>query len=87
MEAMAVPLPVICSNVRGNTDLIDDNKGGILIDPDDTEGMAKAIELLVKDRSLREKYEEYNLDKVKKYDTSIVNQNMKEIYKTIIEER
>lgn len=87
MEAMAVPLPVICSNVRGNTDLIDDNKGGILIDPDDTEGMARAIELIVKDRSLREKYEEYNLDKVKKYDTSIVNQNMKEIYKTIIEER
>lgn len=30
MEAMAVPLPVICSKIRGNVDLIDNNKGGIL---------------------------------------------------------
>ena len=33
MEAMANGLPVICTEIRGNTDLIEDNKGGCLFKP------------------------------------------------------
>jgi glycosyltransferase involved in cell wall biosynthesis len=32
MEAMACGLPCIVSNIRGNVDLIDDEKGGFLCD-------------------------------------------------------
>ena len=32
MEAMASGLPIICSRIRGNVDLIEDRKGGILCD-------------------------------------------------------
>jgi len=41
MEAMAAGLPIVCSLIRGNTDLIDDGKGGYLIDPDDIDGSIK----------------------------------------------
>lgn len=33
MEAMAEGLPVVCSRIRGNVDLIKDGKGGILVSP------------------------------------------------------
>lgn len=33
MEAMAEGLPVVCSRIRGNVDLIKDGEGGILISP------------------------------------------------------
>ena len=46
MEAMAAGLPVVCSNTRGNTDLIEDGKGGYLVEPDDVEGFAKALKKL-----------------------------------------
>lgn len=35
MEAMASGLPVVCSEIRGNTDLIEDGKGGYLVEPSD----------------------------------------------------
>lgn len=41
MEAMACGLPVICSGIRGNRDLIIDGKGGYLVNPNDVEGFAE----------------------------------------------
>lgn len=35
MEAMSCGLPIVCSRIRGNTDLIDDPEGGILCSPSD----------------------------------------------------
>ena len=43
MEAMASGLPVICSKIRGNMDLIDE-KGGFLLDPNDADEFRDAIE-------------------------------------------
>jgi glycosyltransferase involved in cell wall biosynthesis len=47
MEAMASGLPVICSDIRGNRDLVEQNKGGLLFRPDDMEGFAAAIRELL----------------------------------------
>ena len=35
MEAMASGLPIVCSKIRGNVDLVMDHKGGYLVKPDD----------------------------------------------------
>ena len=43
MEAMASGLPVICSKIRGNTDLID-VRGGFFFEPGDVDSIADAIE-------------------------------------------
>jgi glycosyltransferase involved in cell wall biosynthesis len=34
MEAMACGLPIVCSEIRGNMDLIENDKGGVLVRPD-----------------------------------------------------
>lgn len=53
MEAMASGLPVVCSDIRGNRDLIGQEKGGLLCRPDDADGFAAAVQALLADPELR----------------------------------
>ncbi|WP_242945890.1 glycosyltransferase [Anaerobranca californiensis] len=46
MEAMASGLPIVCSNIRGNSDLIEDGKGGYLIEPDNLNEIRDILYLL-----------------------------------------
>jgi len=48
MEAMAIGLPVISTKISGIPELIEDGKEGLLVKPRDTEGLAKAIQLLIR---------------------------------------
>jgi len=43
MEAMAAGLPVVCSRIRGNTDLVEE-KGGCLFSPDSVDECRMAME-------------------------------------------
>lgn len=57
MEAMAIGMPVISTDCNfGPRDLVDPNKNGILIPTHDSSALAEAIEMLIKNKSLREKY-------------------------------
>lgn len=77
MEAMASSLPVACSKIRGNTDLIDEN-GGRLFDPYSINSCRDAIEtLLVRDLTAIGKY---NREKVKKFSTETVLGRLNKIY-------
>ena len=84
MEAMLAGLPCVVSNIRGNVDLIDDRKGGILFPPKNFESLAKATTIMVNDPELRKQYGEYNKEKIKQFDIEIVKQQMLEIYKEVI---
>lgn len=72
MEAMAAGKPVVASNVRGNRDLVADGRTGLLVEPGDVPGLAKALATLISDRRLRvalgaagrEKIQAYSLEKV-----------------------
>lgn len=79
MEAMAVGKPCVCSEIRGNTDLIDE-KGGFLCDCSDAEGFARCIGLLLNNDEMRVSMSQYNKEKAKKYDFSAVREIMKGIY-------
>jgi len=50
MEAMAVGLPIVASNVIGVTDVVEDRKTGLMVPPEDPEAMAGAIEWLLDHR-------------------------------------
>lgn len=77
MEAMASGLPVICSKIRGNTDLIDD-RGGVFFEPGDVDSIADAIERML--NADRDYFGSYNLDKIKSFDIKTVEKAVCELY-------
>ena len=82
MEAMASGMPCLASNVRGNTDLIDEGKGGYLFNPYSIKDIAVVIDRIM---HTNERFGQYNLEKIKAFDTKCVNDRMKELYKEIDE--
>ena len=83
MEAMAVGLPVICSNIRGNIDLIDDNKGGYLCKPSQIDIFRDSIDYLITHADIRNDFGIFNKKRVKQFDVSEISKYMKKIYKNI----
>lgn len=81
MEAMATGLPVVCSEIRGNTDLIREGQGGFLCKPDDINMFAKRIDELSRNVELRSKMKYVNLENIKKFGIDNVNKEMKRVYK------
>lgn len=81
MEAMASGLPVVCSEIRGNTDLIEDGKGGYLVEPSDVEGFAKYIKELIEDSRLRSEFGDFNHKKIENYSIENVMKEVENIYK------
>lgn len=84
MEAMASGLPCIVSKIRGNTDLIEDKKGGFLCEPADINGFAAAIDALYKDIALREEMKNFNLNKIKNFNILTVKDKTVQIYSEIL---
>ena len=82
MEAMACGLPVIASRIRGNTDLIDDGKGGYLVDTINVKGYMEAIMKLYNNPDDRDKMGKFNMKKVQNYSID----NVKNMLIPIIEE-
>ena len=80
MEAMAVGLPIICSNIRGNQDLIIDGEGGILVKPDDIEGYANAIRKVGISNELSEDMRTFNKEAIKKFELLYVLNKMIQFY-------
>lgn len=80
LEAMAIGLPIIASNVGAIGDMVED-QGGFLVQPRDVLGLANAIDLLSKDSALRKRMGEFNRKKsYSKYRYSIVTQKLEQIY-------
>jgi glycosyltransferase involved in cell wall biosynthesis len=50
-ESLCMKTPVVCSDVGGNRELVQNGKTGILVAPGDMEQMARAIENLLSDRA------------------------------------
>ena len=53
LEAMQCGIPVVASNTEGITEIIDDNKNGLLFNREDSKDLAKNIATLIKDKKLR----------------------------------
>lgn len=68
MEAMALGLPVVSTNAGGVPYLISDKKDGFLVSKNDKDEMIKAIESLLEDNQLVEKFTDNALKKVQSFD-------------------
>lgn len=78
MEAMASGLPIACSRIRGNTDLIEEGKGGVMFDPKSVESTANALDRLLKSGLCA--MGNYNIEKIKDFDLNKVRSEMTGIY-------
>jgi len=75
---MAAGMPVICSNIRGNVDLIDEN-GGFLVDCLDVKCMSKSISALYSDRCTANEMGKYNKKCSEKFDLFCVMPEVEKI--------
>lgn len=84
LEAMACKTPVITTNVGGNNELFENNKSGIMIEPNSPQKiLEKLIELLSdKQKSINLSEEAFN--KVQKYDWSHVGKLYLNIYESLL---
>ena len=79
MEAMACGVPVVCSEIRGNTDLVENRKSGEIVEsrPQD---LADAILKLKNDRALRDFYAQNAAVAVRRFDLASVEPEMQAAY-------
>lgn len=79
IEAMAVGLPIVTSNVHGINDYSENGKTGYSCDPRDVEAFAEAIQKLEKENL--EKYRVHNHEIAKKkYEENNIQELMRKIY-------
>ena len=82
MEAMSSGLPTVCSEIRGNTDLITHGKEGLFA-PSDPQAVADAILKLYRDPDLRKTLGAAAAKKVTLFDAENVHAQMKDLYMSI----
>lgn len=70
LEAGAVGVPVIATDVGGTSEIIDDGKNGFLIPAKNIEMLRDRIQKLVKDKKLQIKFSKAIKEKVKEFDWS-----------------
>ena len=80
MEAMSAGLPVVCSSIRGNVDLIENGVGGWIYDPRDVDGFAEGIGNLL---TAGREFGEQNVQTVRRFDIGTVRDQMREIYDSL----
>ncbi len=82
MEAMGSGLPILCTKIRGNEDLVEEGVSGMFAE-NTPEAAAKAIVKLYRDPELRTAYGEAAARRVKRFDSRTVHEIMKEIYLSV----
>ena len=80
MEAIASGKSIVCSNIRGNEDLIENGKNGFLYNNPSINELKEKIKIFLFNRELNKKYEEYNLKFIKKFDIKEIEKSMRNIY-------
>lgn len=80
MEAIACEAPVICSRIRGNVDMI--NNDNYLFDPLDIRSILLRLQYIISNQHEVQVKENYAV--LKKYDVLSINLVMRKIYKEIV---
>lgn len=85
MEAMASGLPCIASRIRGNVDLIVNERGGLLCQKNQIEDYVMAIEKLCNRVDLRKTMGKFNMKKIAYYGNDYVTKQIARIYSCCIQ--
>lgn len=84
LEAMSVGLPVIATRVGAIPEMIEEEKGGILVDVGDLKAITQALEKLIDDSGLRTSMGRFNREKSRNhYSYSVVIKKLTAVYDAI----
>ena len=77
VEALASGIPIVCTNIRGNSDVVRDGINGILVGANDVDGFKNAIVKIMNDSGNIAKT---NSEDAKVFGVLAVNERMFDIY-------
>lgn len=80
MESMACDLPVVCSKIRGNNDLVENGINGFLIDENRPSEYSESFLKIKKDSKLVQVMKNYNRSKINEYDLRNVIVKLRLLY-------
>ena len=85
MEAMASGLPVVCSKIRGNVDLIKNGKGGVLINPSNISEIADSIRDILMNGNIMNEMSNFNRREISEFNVRNVLSGYERIVKNLSE--
>jgi len=80
LEAMVSGLPIVATKVGGLAEIIKDGKNGFLVEPRNSQELAKKILLLLRDDNLRKRISRSSKEEVKKYSWENIIEKLEKIY-------
>jgi glycosyltransferase involved in cell wall biosynthesis len=87
VEAMACALPVVAADASGATNLVRNGVTGTLVDPDELEEFADALETYARDPELRRRHGDAGLAVAETMDWDTINSSVIRVYKHAIVKR
>jgi glycosyltransferase EpsD len=80
VEAMASGLPVVCSKIRGHTDVVTEGRNGFLFGLDDSDALTDRIITLYNSPALRGTMAAYNVEDARRFSLDKAVGKMADIY-------
>jgi len=88
IEAASMGKAIVTTNVAGCKEVVEHGKNGFLIPRKNSEALAEKIEILIKNKKLREKFGKYSRQKaIKEFDKNIVIEKTISLYKKSIQKK
>ncbi len=86
MEAMAADLPVVAVTATGTQDVVTDGQEGLLTD-NDSQALAQAIERVIGDETLRQRFTQAACQKAKSLDNKLQAKKLVDVYQQAIADK
>jgi len=83
LEAMSQGLPIVATNVGGQTDFLTHEHNALLVPPADSGVLAEAIRRTIGDEALRRMMSENNLEEVKAFDIRKIAERHVEVFEEV----
>ena len=80
LEAMAMGLPIVSTDVTGSRDVVVDGENGYLVPLDDTAALKKTLQKISSDIKTYKQLSQNSFDMSKKYSWSLVSDRFKKLY-------
>lgn len=80
MEAMAAGLPIVTTPVGGMLEIIEQDANGLIVNKEKPREIARALEKILDDPKLAEKFSQNNLEKIKKFSLEKMIMETEKVY-------